>query len=164
MKITKLLALMLSLSLVAGTLQAKPDRDGDDSGFMEPGRGHHGKKHFEKMIKELNLTKEQQEKAKALKEARKGKMKASMEKMRPLHEELRTLLEADKVDMSKVRTQLEKIAALQVDLRLSHIEGRLEFEAILTPEQKAKLKTMHKKRQDERKKHHDKKQKEDQDD
>lgn len=143
----KLLGIMLALVAftTTGVYAEKPSRD--DFGPDMMGEGH-DQKHFEKMSNELKLTKEQKEKAKALREKRQPAMKAQMEKVRPLHAQLRVLLEAEKVDMNAVRQKLTEISAIQIETRMQHIESRLEFESILTPEQKAKLRQMHKDRAD----------------
>ncbi|MBN8222424.1 MAG: periplasmic heavy metal sensor [Spirochaetes bacterium] len=116
----------------------------------EEGPGHQRrgdpKKHFAHLVKELKLSKDQQDKAKALREMRDSLIQAQREKMRPLHEELRQLLEAEKVDLVAVRQQLETIGKAQIEMRMQDIQGRLEFEALLTPEQKKKLRAMHKKK------------------
>jgi Spy/CpxP family protein refolding chaperone len=143
-KMRNLLVLVLSLATLA--LWAERPHHGDGMG-PGPHKGHGDpKKHLERMTKELSLTKEQQEKAKAFHETREALMKTQREKMQPLHEELRKLLEADKVDLAAVRRQLELIGKGHVEMRMQDIQGRLEFEALLTPEQKKKLKAMHKKR------------------
>jgi len=79
-----------------------------------PPKPHHKMKpgmHTDRLAEELNLTKEQRDKAEALR-------KADFEKMKPLIEEMKTLRE--KMD------NLRK-------------ENMKHFEEILTPEQKAKL-------------------------
>lgn len=138
----KLLGLALAFAaFTTATYAEKPSQDEYGPDMMGE---NHNQKHFDKMVSELKLTKEQQEKAKALREKRQPALKAQMEKMRPLHQQLRALLEADKVDLAAVRQKLTEISAIQIDTRMQHIEGRLEFESILTPEQKAKMRKMHK--------------------
>ena len=142
--------LMLSLALLASAsvLNAQPmhEREGGPDGEMCCGQDN--ERHMERMTKELNLSKEQQAKAKAMHEKHQPAMKAQREKMKPLHDELRKLLEADKVDLAAVRNKLQAISAVNVEMRMLHIQGRLEFESILTPEQKAKMREMHKQRMD----------------
>lgn len=147
----KLLGLVLAFAAfsTAGVYAESPDDSGP--GIMGEGQDQ---KHFDKMAGELKLTKEQQEKVKALREKRKPAMKAQMEKIRPLHKELRTLLEAEKVDLTAVRRKLTEISAIQIETRMQHIESRLEFESILTPEQKAKMRKMHKDRMEKGHKEH----------
>jgi len=54
--------------------------------------------------------------------------------------DLRELLHKDPVDMSAVEANLKKAESVRTDLRLSHIKAREEIKAILTPEQRKKLK------------------------
>ncbi len=54
--------------------------------------------------------------------------------------ELRELLQKDPVDMKAVEASLKKAESVRTDLRLSHIRARQEIKAILTPEQRKKLK------------------------
>lgn len=144
----QLLILSLTALLGAGALGAQPMHDRDDGPEGEMCCGENGERHMERMARELNLTKEQQAKAKAMREKREPAMKAQMEKMKPLHEELRKLLEAEKVDLAAVKSKLQAISAVQVEMRMLHIQGRLEFESILTAEQKAKMREMHKQHMD----------------
>ncbi|MCE9599598.1 MAG: Spy/CpxP family protein refolding chaperone [Spirochaetia bacterium] len=165
----KLLSLALAIVTIAstGAYAEKPSPDEFGPDMMGEGPGHNPK-HFEKMIAELKLTKEQQVKARALHEKGQPAMKAQMEKIRPLHEQLRGLLEAEKVDLTAVRQKLTEISAIQIETRMQHIQHRLEFESILTPEQKTKMRQIHKDRMEKgRKEHgrdgHDKRQKPDRD-
>ncbi len=54
--------------------------------------------------------------------------------------ELRELLGKESVDMSAVEASLKKAESVRTDLRLSHIKAREEIRAVLTPEQRKKLK------------------------
>lgn len=150
----RILIFGLAAALSAGALGAQPmhERDDGPEGEMCCG-GERGERHMEKMAQQLNLTADQQAKAKAMREKRAPAMKAQMEKMKPLHEELRKLLEAEKVDLAAVRNKLQAISAVHVETRMLHIQGRLEFESILTPEQKTKLREMHKQHMDKMRDH-----------
>lgn len=138
----------LSLALIVACTAAGAEKPHDRDGLSEGPWS----KHFEKIIRELDLTEEQREKAKALRETRDELAKTQREKMRPLHEELRRLLEAEKVDLAAVRRQLETIGKGHVEMRMQDIQGRLEFEALLTASQKKKLKEIHKKKDEHRRK------------
>lgn len=56
--------------------------------------------------------------------------------------DLRQLLEADPVDLAKVKPLLQSIAGKEADLRLLHITAMQEMGKILTPEQRQKLRTI----------------------
>ncbi|TGJ99015.1 periplasmic heavy metal sensor [Leptospira langatensis] len=119
-----------------------------------PGGGHghgHGPrreeaKDFERFAKELGLSQEQLDKAKAAREKRFSASRNMSEKLPKLHEDLKQILESTKVDMNAVRSKLKEIGDLQLELRIMHIQGRLEFESFLNPEQKQKLTQIHKER------------------
>lgn len=100
-------------------------------GMRGPRRGNpekFEKKMADKMADDLNLTKEQREKAEKIR-------KDGREKVKPLFEE-----------MKQIREKMDKLRE----------DNMLEFEKILTPEQKAKLKEI----KAERKAHHEKMMKE----
>ncbi len=101
---------------------------------------------FDRMMDELKLTDAQRTKVKAQHEAQRAEAKKYMDQMKPLHEELRGLLEANTVDLKAVRSKLQAISNVQLELRMLHIKGRLDFESILTPDQKAQLKKIQKER------------------
>ncbi|HTG01192.1 MAG TPA: periplasmic heavy metal sensor [Nitrospirota bacterium] len=54
--------------------------------------------------------------------------------------ELRDLLRREQVDMNAVEANLKKAESIRTDLRFSHIKAREEVKAVLTPEQRKKLK------------------------
>nr|WP_246048495.1 Spy/CpxP family protein refolding chaperone [Leptospira sarikeiensis] len=111
-----------------------------------PGGGPREDKNFERFSKELSLTPEQLEKAKVSRDKRMAASRTIGEKLPSLHESLRKLLESPKVDLVAVKAKLKEISDIQLELRFLHIQGRLEFESYLTPEQKQKLAQLHKER------------------
>lgn len=111
-----------------------------------PGPREREERNFEKFSKELSLTPEQIEKAKAATDKRLNVSRSMVEKLPALHESLRKLLESPKVDLVAVKSKLKEISDIQLELRFLHIQGRLEFESILNPEQKQKLNQLHKER------------------
>lgn len=52
------------------------------------------------------------------------------------------LLEADPVDMAKVKQLLQTLAAKEADLRLAHIAAMQDIRKLLTPEQQKQFRTM----------------------
>lgn len=97
-------------------------------------------KEFEKIASELKLTQDQQEKTRSLIEKREILFKEKSEKMPILHEQLKTLLEAEKVDLNLVRAKLQEISNRQLDIRMIQIQGRLDFESHLTTDQREAFK------------------------
>ncbi len=142
----KLAPFFLFLVLAQTVLFAEPPPPPPPFGPEPFGIFGPGGKNFERIAQDLGLTQEQLEKAKTAREKRFTSSKPLREKLSPLHEDLRKLLEASKVDMGLVRSKLKEIADIQLELRIYHIQDRLEFESFLTPEQKSKLTKMHKER------------------
>ena len=64
------------------------------------------------------------------------------EKLAPKKIQLKRLLLEDNVDLKKVRSVLEDISGIQVDLHMLRIQHRLRIEKVLTEEQRAKMKTL----------------------
>ena len=52
------------------------------------------------------------------------------------------LLEAEPVDLAKVKQQLLAIAAKEVDLHMAHVTAMQEIRKVLTPEQQQQFKTL----------------------
>ncbi|MEI1279847.1 periplasmic heavy metal sensor [Leptospira venezuelensis] len=151
----KLLVLIYLILGSGNTLFAEPPPPPPPFGpepfdFFIPGGGPGPKeredKNFERFSKELSLTPEQIEKAKIAKDKRLIISRSMGEKLPALHESLRKLLESPKVDLVAVKSKLKEISDIQLELRFLHIQGRLEFESILNPEQKQKLNQLHKER------------------
>jgi Spy/CpxP family protein refolding chaperone len=142
---TPALALYLSLCLGGTALLAQPGSrpgGGPPDDGMGPPDGMGGPPRLERLARDLNLSAEQQTRARAVREKFKPQVQALMEKMRPLHEQLRALLEAERVDLGAVKAKLTEISAAQVEMRLLHIQERLEFQTLLTAEQKTKLRAL----------------------
>jgi len=54
--------------------------------------------------------------------------------------DLREILQKDPVDMKAVEASLKKVESARTDLKLTHIKAWQEMKAVLTPEQRKKLK------------------------
>jgi len=70
--------------------------------------------------------------------------------MGPLHDQLKTLLAAETVDLAAVRAKIEEIGRIHVELRMVQIQEHLEFQTILTPAQKTKFQDMMRQRMEHR--------------
>ncbi|MBQ9470674.1 MAG: Spy/CpxP family protein refolding chaperone [Bacteroidales bacterium] len=90
----------------------------------------------------LNLTEEQKAKFKELKEKQREANAPAMESLKAKNEELHKLLKADEVDMAAANALVDEIYALKATLKKAEMAQQLEFNKLLTPEQKAKLKEM----------------------
>src|SRR5205814_1004319 len=56
--------------------------------------------------------------------------------------DLHAALEADPVDLAKVKPQFQAIAAKEVDLHMAHVTAMQDIRKVLTPEQQKQFKTM----------------------
>jgi Spy/CpxP family protein refolding chaperone len=106
--------------------------------------GHSGviQHHLERLAQQLDLTNEQRTQMWPLlsthaKEA--IRLKADIE---TLGIDLRQLLEAEPVDLPRVKQVLQTMAGKEADLRLGHITAMEEMGKVLTPEQRQKLRAM----------------------
>jgi Spy/CpxP family protein refolding chaperone len=88
----------------------------------------------------LNLTQEQRDRVKGLREARAGDLRAVRERMRGARQQLREAMRADVPDEAAVRAAAEALGAVQADLAVLQARARAEFLKMLTPEQQARLK------------------------
>ena len=98
--------------------------------------------HLERLARHLELTDEQRTQmwtvlGNQAKEA--VRLKADIE---TLAIDLRQLLEADPVDLARVKPLLQSMAGKEADLRLLHITAMQEMSKILTPDQRQKLRTI----------------------
>lgn len=101
------------------------------------GHGHGGG--LRAMMSELNLTPEQTEKAKKIhKDGREG-VKGKREAMKKAHEELEVAIKGKATD-EEVRAKFATLQKAQDELATARFEKVLAFRAILTPEQRAKMK------------------------
>jgi len=102
------------------------------------GRWHHHNKLMH-ALKKLNLTDAQK---KSIHQIRMATAKSVIQKKADLkiaNMELHEMLRSDKVDMSAVKQQLNRISELKTAIMLDRINGREDIKALLTPEQKKTL-------------------------
>ena len=98
--------------------------------------------HLERLARHLELTAEQRTQMWTVlgNQAKEGiRLKADLE---TLAIDLRQLLEADPVDLARVKPLLQSMAGKEADLHLLHITAMQEMSKILTPEQRQKLRTI----------------------
>ena len=129
--------------------------DGNGRGYRHGGerhgsRGHdgpRGRRHskgkffgnVERMKAHLNLSDSQVKKIVAINRKYELAFLNIQEKMEPAEIQLRKLLLNEKINLSKVKSALNKIGKLHTDIRYNRIKQRVEFESILTRVQKDKL-------------------------
>ncbi len=96
-----------------------------------------------RVLDALNLTADQRQRLHAMDVERE---KADIQNRAALETrqlELRELLHADNPDKAAIDRKIEEIAQARAARMKEHVAVRLDFEKLLTPEQKAKLKQMH---------------------
>ena len=119
----KLLALFFAAAILSSAAFAQTERPVDAKAKMERHKGKHDK---DKMMKDLNLTKEQ-----------KAQLKTQHQEMKAKREALKA---QDNITVKEMR---EKQAALQA-------EQKAKMESLLTAEQKTKMTEMKKQKKAER--------------
>jgi protein CpxP len=94
---------------------------------------------FHHMLRQLDLTTDQQAQVKAIWEKEKPAMQPLMQQMRQNHDAMKTLEASGPFDEAKTRTLATQNAQTMVELQVAHARIRSEIVAILTPDQKAKM-------------------------
>jgi Spy/CpxP family protein refolding chaperone len=126
------LFILISAIIVAGfKAEAKEQgREKDRSEFF-----------YQKTVKELALTKEQQEKFRAMHDAGKGELKAKRKEMKAAHEEVEKALQGSASD-DEVKAKFTVLQQKQDEFAKARLAKVLSVRALLTPEQRAKMKLM----------------------
>jgi Spy/CpxP family protein refolding chaperone len=94
---------------------------------------------LERDLDKVALTAEQKQKIHALLEAARKEQESLEERLRAEFKELRGLLEKETPDEQAVLRQADKIGELRTAQHKSKLRTRLQVQAQLTPEQRAKL-------------------------
>jgi len=102
-------------------------------GFGGPGGDFH------RMLKQLDLTSDQQPQVKAIFAKEKPTMEPLMEQMRQNHNAMSALEAAGPFDEAKTRVLATQNAQTMVELQVEHARIKSEIMQILTADQKAKL-------------------------
>jgi len=87
----------------------------------------------------LGLSDEQVKKISAINEDYRRRFRVFRDDISPLHGKLRNELLKPKIDLEEVKRLLQKIADINVEIRLLKIKHQLDIELALTPEQREKL-------------------------
>lgn len=118
--------------------------------------GRHGGKMMKRMIKKLDLTDAQQAQIKTLRESQKEQYKALREERKALRTEMQALDTTSADHQSQVTALADKKAKLDRKSFIQRSEARQQFEAVLTAEQRTKLKELKEKRRNRGGKRHGK--------
>ncbi len=135
---TKILVMVVLMGF-SSILMAQPAKNESGKSFHGQEWRSNGKAGQNGPMKGLNLTDAQ-------KDAFKQSLIALQKELKPLRNELgeamahqRTLVSADKPDMSAIDKNIEKIGGLKVEMAKVRVKNRLDMRAQLTDEQRMKL-------------------------
>lgn len=131
-KYTKIIALLLTATLLTvGSIQAAD---------------HHGKKHGDgkmmHMLKKLDLTDDQHNAIKKIKESMHATKMNHKEQMQPIREAMRKQIEADTLNMSEIQRLAHQKALLVESMTVVKAQSMHQIHQQLTTEQRNKLTKM----------------------
>lgn len=134
MSLVKVMSVIVTLGLVSGTALAKGDREG------RHGRGGDGvERHFSlEKLKELDLSPEQKEKLKALRENSKEERHKNMAAMKEAKEAFKTALKSN-ASKEEVAKAYQKMTEQKRAIGQARFDKLLEAREILTVDQRKKL-------------------------
>jgi Spy/CpxP family protein refolding chaperone len=145
-KLTKVMAALVVVGLVATGPMAYAENDGDST---DSGKGYkHGD--GKEFFKELNLTTEQKEKLKAQREAKRESNKALREQMKTKMQALHEAIAKPGTKPSDVSGLVAEVNTLKGQMFSQMIDGVFAMKEILTPEQFAKMQAKHQERMDKK--------------
>lgn len=158
----KLLVLTSILALAAPALAESgeadgvappPAEDGRPPGPRHPRGGlrRHGPppldRILEKHAERLDLADETREQIRTISETARAERQGEHEKLRALHDSLRTLLREEAPDEAQVMDLADEIGAAETARRKKSLRTMLEIRGLLTPEQRAELVKIHAERE-----------------
>jgi Spy/CpxP family protein refolding chaperone len=128
-----------------GILVAAHTHDEDEE--HEHGRmGHEGRMgqhHLEQLTQQLKLSDEQRAQVRTVMHTHAKDVIRLKAEIATMTLDVHALLEADPVDLAKVKQQFQAIATKDVDLHMAHVTAMQDIRKLLTPEQQQQFKTMH---------------------
>lgn len=108
--------------------------------MAEGRRGHGGPDgDFHRMLRQLDLSSDQQSQVKAIFEKEKPTLQPLMQQMHQNHDAMNALETAGPFDEAKTRALATQNSQTMVELEVEHARIKSEIVQILTPDQKAKL-------------------------
>ena len=108
---------------------------GSECGENEWQGNHHQQNRHEKVAELLELSDEQQEQIKAIREEGRSATQAMREDMREYQEQMRQLKDEATFDENAIRTIAEEKAKIQVEMAVAKARMHSQIHQIMTPEQ-----------------------------
>lgn len=154
MKITKFRPIALTVGLLAGALAL--------AGYAEARPGHRGghghgrgpQKMFFKAMERLDLTESQEVELVRMRRTLREESKGMREQMRASHRTLMAEMKKDTPNREEIKAIVKSGAAQRAQMAERFIDKALDFHALLSADQKAKLAEMIEKREARWEKHH----------
>jgi Spy/CpxP family protein refolding chaperone len=120
----------------------------EDAPMMQPMRGRMGHggmmlhRHVEWLSQQLKLSDEQRAQVQTLLRAHAKDVIRLRAEIDTMTLDVPPLLEANPVDLAKVKQLFQSIAAKEADLRLAHVAAMQDIRKLLTPEQQKQFRAM----------------------
>ena len=140
-KLTKVIAVLGVLGLMAAGPVAYAESSGDNSSKGEKSWGHGEDQGF---FKELNLTPEQKAKLKAQREGKKDSHKVLREQLKTKMQALHEAISKPGTTRADVKGLVGEVNSLKEQMFAQRIDGIFAMKEVLTPEQFAKMQAHHK--------------------
>jgi Spy/CpxP family protein refolding chaperone len=127
------------------------DKHDEDEEHEHGRRGHEGRmghegmpiqQHLDRLTQQLTLKDEQRAQVRTILYTHAQDMIRLQAELATLRLDVPPLLEAEPVDLAKVKQQFLAIATKEADLHLAHITAMQEIRKVLTPEQQQQFKTL----------------------
>ena len=134
----KFLSLVLTL-FISGFVYAVPPQGEQDMPQPPKQQQQKMKQNFEKLIKELNITEDQQEKIKQNMQADVAKKKQLREQIKEKANAIDEELLKENFDIEEINDLCEEIQKLNAEITKINIEGKIQVRNILTLEQFTKM-------------------------
>jgi Spy/CpxP family protein refolding chaperone len=127
------------------------DKHDEDEEHEHGRRGHEGRtghegmpiqQHLERLTQQLTLKDEQRAQVRTILYTHAKDMIRLQAELATLRLDVPLLLEAEPVDLAKVKQQFLAMATKEADLHLAHVTAMQEIRKVLTPEQQQQFKTL----------------------
>jgi Spy/CpxP family protein refolding chaperone len=123
----------------------KHDEDEEHERGRRGRRGHEGmqiQQHLDRLTQQLKLKDEQRAQVRTILYTHAKDMIRLQAELATLRLDVPALLEAEPVDLAKVKQQFLAVAAKEADLHMAHVTAMQEIRKVLTPEQQQQFKAM----------------------